>query len=390
MSLLRQVGSSLQEEVSQAQDRDKPTKPARLASHLAFVSFLGICYICCSAGLISYNKFLIHEGRFPYAVCLVLIHTGFCSGLCACLYLVRPQLLPSLSDPEQRVAIDRDLFLKGALPIAVLFSIQLVLSNTAYLHSSVAFLQMMKEANLVLVYTFSLMAALERFDWCSVRVLAVVVVATLLTIHGEVNFSLLGFTLQVSSQFFESLKIVLQAMLLCNAGKKLDALTYVLLVMPLCFVVLSNLLFVLLFVWPNEHFPTPQWSDMVAWWPHLLANACLAFSLNVVIALFVKHSSAVAFILTGILKDSMIVCAGGLLLHEVVSLLQVLGFTLQLCTILTWSLMKTFPQQFEDGVLPGLCSVILGYHGAWPLMGARGKDPGYGAADGGLRDPSKC
>ena len=40
----------------------------------------------------------------------------------------------------------RPLRSRAALPIAVLFSVQVVLSNSAYLHSSLAFLQMMKDA----------------------------------------------------------------------------------------------------------------------------------------------------------------------------------------------------------------------------------------------------
>merc|ERR1719272_313456 len=107
-----------------------------------------------------------------------MIHCAFCSLSLLVLRFVVPSLFPSLTDPARRVVVDRDLILKGALPIALFFSGQLVLSNTAYLHSSVAFLQMMKEANIILVYTFSLMVALERFSWRSIKILICVLVAT--------------------------------------------------------------------------------------------------------------------------------------------------------------------------------------------------------------------
>merc|ERR1719310_2631713 len=177
--------------------------------------------------MIAFNKYLMHEGRFPYATTMVLIHSGFSAFCALMLFLIKPSLFPSLTDPDQKVSIDRSLILHGALPIAFLFSIQLVLSNTAYLHSSLAFLQMMKESNLVLVYVFSLIAALETFGWNKILLIAMIIFATMLTIHGELNFSWTGFCIQGSGQLFESAKIVMQAVLLSSAGHKLDVLTYV-------------------------------------------------------------------------------------------------------------------------------------------------------------------
>lgn len=350
--------------------------------NLWFVCFVGVMYIVCSAGMIAFNKYLIHEGRFPFAVPLVMLHMAFCTCFTACLYFIKPSLFPSLTDPTLKVSVTPRLFFTRAVPIGVLFSSQLVLCNTAYLHSTVAFLQMLKEANLVLVYTLSLAVALERFNWRSARILVCVLVATSLTIHGEVNFSKRGFAMQGLSQVFESCKIVISAMLLSNSGHKLDALTYVLLVMPVCFVMMGIFLMVLLFVYPNSVFTTPQMSDLVAWWPMLLLNAMLAFLLNLVIALFVKHSSAVAFTLAGVCKDAMIVLVGGCFLGEVVTGMQAFGFTIQLVAITVYSLAKTFPDKFERGVFVGMAEVLAITAPTAPLL----KEPAnpnkeYGATD---------
>jgi len=348
---------------------------------MLLVALFGLGYIALSSALIGYNKFLMNEERFPYAICLVLIHAIFCSACTCVLYLVRPSLFPSLTDPATKVNVDSDLILKGALPIAVLFSAQLVLSNTAYLHSSVAFLQMLKEANLVLVYTFSLIAALEKFSWRSVGILAFVIFATTLTIHGEVNFSYTGFCIQATSQLFECCKIVLQAMLLSSAGRKLDALTYVMIVMPLCAVLLGGGICVLN-AFPHEHFLTPQWHHLEQWWPHLLANACIAFALNVVIAFFIKNASAVAFILAGIVKDAMIVATSALVLREVVTVIQAVGFGMQLVAIFLWSMLKTFPDRFEAGIFLGIHGFVFGIE---PIKGGKGQH-GYGSTE----ESSKC
>lgn len=314
---------------------------------------LGILYVCVSAGMIAFNKFLMHPGRFPFAVPLVMFHSFFSSVLALILYFLVPSLFPSLTDPVRKVSIDKDLIVWGALPIALVFSVQLVLSNTAYLHSSTAFLQMIKESNLVLVYSFSLIAALETFSWVKGRVLVAIVVATAITIHGELNFSWYGFVIQGSGQVFESMKIVFQGLLLSSAGRKLDALSYILLVMPFCFLILSTLFYCLAVVHPLEMLQTPLWNDIVIWWPVLLANCCVAFALNVTIALFIKYSSPMGFIMAGITKDACIVVAGATMLGELVSRTQAIAFTLQLGLISVWSLMKLFPQQFAEGILPG-------------------------------------
>jgi hypothetical protein len=245
------------------------------------------------------------------------------------------------------------------MPIAFVFSVQLVLSNTAYLNSSMAFLQMMKESNLVLVYAFSLVGALETFGWTKVKIIVMMLCATGLTIHGEVNFSMKGFVIQATGQLFESSKIVLQVLLLSSAGRKLDVLTYVLLVMPACFLVLGCMLFFLTYVHPMELFATPLWSDVVAWWPILFANANLAFALNVAIALLMKEVSAVGYILAGVVKDTFIVVVGAAALHEPIALLQCVGFSMQLFFVCTWSLMKTFPDKFENGLVQAWRSMLL-------------------------------
>mmetsp|Transcript_99698 Transcript_99698/g.182839 ORF Transcript_99698/g.182839 Transcript_99698/m.182839 type:complete len:367 (+) Transcript_99698:105-1205(+) len=330
---------------------------SELAASVLRVVSLGLMYVAVSAGMIAFNKFLMNPERFPFAVPLVLFHSSFSSVISLLLFFIMPSLFPSLTDPAKKVSVDRDLIFRGAFPIALLFSVQLVLTNTAYLHSSTAFLQMMKEANLVLVYVFSLFAALESFSWVKGRVLVAIIFATALTIHGELRFSWHGFFIQGSGQLFESLKIVFQAMLLSNAGRKLDALSYVLLVMPLCFLFLGSMFFFLVYVHPLETLQTPAWREIVAWSPVLLANCCVAFSLNLTIALFLKYSTPISFILAGIAKDACIVSAGATFLGEVVSTVQVGAFAVQLGLIWVWSMMKLFPQHFENGVISGFASL---------------------------------
>jgi hypothetical protein len=49
-----------------------------------------------------------------------------------------------LLDGAKEVHISKDMFLRSILPIGLLFSASLILSNTAYLYLSVAYIQMLK------------------------------------------------------------------------------------------------------------------------------------------------------------------------------------------------------------------------------------------------------
>lgn len=337
--------------------------PSKYLQAIIILCF-GIVYIIISSGLIAFNKYLIHPERFPFAVSVVLCHAGFSSVMASLLFLVMPSLFPSLTSSRERwekgVVVDVKFLATIALPIAFLFSGELVLSNAAYLYSSTAFLQMLKESNLVLVYLFALVADQETFTWTKARILVGIIFATMLTIEGELRFSLIGFLMQAVAIVLGSSKIVLQAIVLTGTGKKLDPLSFVLVVMPLCFCMLAAMIFIMSFIHPVPTLRTPSLADIQAWWPMLLANSCVAFALNVMVAVFVRNSSAVSFILAGITKDAFIVLAGGLFLGELVSGLQIFAFSLQLVFLGTWSIVKMFPEQFENGVFNGLLALREG------------------------------
>merc|ERR1719498_586246 len=186
-----------------------------------------------------------------------------------------------------------------------------------------------------------------------VGVILFISISTTLTIYGEIKFVWIGFAIQFGSQICETLKLTLQNLLLAANGMKFDPLSFVLLMTPLC----TTVLFVKLLIF---QFHDHVWDHFVIWWPVLLGNAILAFFLNVVIACFIKHSSAVAFILAGIIKDVCIVLASTMIFNEHVTTLQCIGFTLQLLGIFVYSIMKTFPEKFEEkGVFSGLLAIAM-------------------------------
>eukprot|EP00929_Paragymnodinium_shiwhaense_P027079 TRINITY_DN15975_c0_g3_i1.p1 TRINITY_DN15975_c0_g3~~TRINITY_DN15975_c0_g3_i1.p1 ORF type:complete len:552 (+),score=135.32 TRINITY_DN15975_c0_g3_i1:67-1722(+) len=317
-------------------------------------AFLGGLVISLSVGLIHFNNWLMQEEHFPYAIALVFTHMIFGACLSALLLLATPSLFPALTDPEQRVSVDAAYFAQKCLPISVLFAGGLVLGNVAYSHLSVAFIQMIKESNLVWVYLLSLACGFERLSCGQAQIIAIAIMGMGMAIHGELNFSLFGFVAQTLALLCESCRIILQGTVLSGGGKKLDPLSYMVLICPpsalclACMLLLSKVL-------PSDGldgaYDTPSLQTLRDFAPILLSNACVAFSLNLSIAAFLKRTSPMAYCMNGLLKDVAAVLVGVVVVKEVVAPLQVVGFVFELLAVALWSLLKNFPARFSAGLL---------------------------------------
>jgi len=302
---------------------------------------LGAVNIMNQGGMILFNKYLITQGRFPFAIPLIMFQMVIVFTCLAGAYYLKPSLFPALSDPEKKVPLDGRLI--QAMPlIGMFFAIQLVLGNAAYLECSLAFLQFMKEGNIVLVYIFSLIAALEVFCHRRAAVLCALTLATSMCVQGELHFSMAGFVMQLTTMVFETSKIVLQVMVLSAAGKKFDAPSYVLVISPIVFAFLSVSMGMAVQLdghWAlgSDFMTVPRWSDFVAWWPMLLLNSFLALATNLTTALFLQYVGGVGICLAGLIKDSVLVFISAWVIGDELSKVQVISFGLQVFLIYVWS-----------------------------------------------------
>merc|ERR1712039_1024159 len=136
-------------------------------------------------------------------------------------------------------------------------------------------------------------------------------------VSGEIHFAFVGFLSQGISQMAECARAV-AAELVLNGELKLDPLTYTMLVSPVC---LGVLLIGSAITWK----PSVA-TDFAQMWPFLIPNSCLAFVLNVWIAMVIKETSAVGFILTGICKDIFLVVFSAVVFHDTIMPTQWLFF----------------------------------------------------------------
>lgn len=317
-------------------------------SEIVLCCCLPIIVICTSTALIRSNQYLMQKDHFPYPFFLVILHCIFCSTFAALLLLMRPSLFPALTDPEKKVQLSMRYYVLSILPIALFFAFSLVLSNMAYKYCSVAFLQMIKEGNIICIYVMAVCAGIESYSHTKVAILVVMVAATWSCVEGELNFSFLGFMVQATGGLCEAAKTIFQSLVLSGKGQKLDPMSTVLVVMPMSGLCLTSVLLFNDLVMELGFASQPSYAELKAWKGYLALNICNAFVLNVLIAVFLKYLSPVSYILTGNIKDICVVCMSAFLIHEAISATQICGFTVQVLCVFAWTGYKQYASSVED------------------------------------------
>jgi hypothetical protein len=130
--------SPLPTPVSATPSKSSSSKPKLSASAIIPI------WIVLSSSVIIYNNYLYNTLNFKYPVFLVTFHLAFAAAGTRIL-----QRTTRLLDGAKEVKMSKDMFVRSILPIGVLFSGSLILSNTAYLYLSVSYIQMLKVGGLL-------------------------------------------------------------------------------------------------------------------------------------------------------------------------------------------------------------------------------------------------
>lgn len=309
------------------------------------VTLLG-AYIMVSAALIRYNKFMMHKDIFPYSMALTFLHMSVSLVMCLVLYFLKPALFPGMQAAEGK----RTELLKWFVPIGIFFAIALYTSNRAYIFCDVAFLQFMKENNVMICFLLSCAVGIQSLDRLKFMIVAWVVMTSAMAVGEELHFVWFGFALQAVSQLAECSRAVMGECVLTGAGLRLDPLSYTLFTAPICLMVLA--------VGTAATWEPAILTQGLLHWRLIVPNTMLAFILNLLVASVIKETSAVGFTMGGVLKDIFIVVLSALTFGETVTTKQMIGFSGSIFGIVCWSVLKIQPN--SEAVTKAYS--MLGYH----------------------------
>jgi hypothetical protein len=186
----------------------------------------------------------------------------------------------SLLDGVKKIDMDWNMYSTAVIPIGLLFSLSLIFSNYAYLHLSVAFIQMIKAVTPVVVLLVSWALRTAKPDFAVFANVLIIVLGVMIACFGEIKFVLIGFLYQCLGVLFEATRLVMVQKLL--SGNKMDPLTSLYYFAPVC--AFFNLI---AFVFVEANQVTVQHFVDVGLW-HFITNALCALGLNVAVVFLVS------------------------------------------------------------------------------------------------------
>ncbi|KAF8999429.1 hypothetical protein BDQ17DRAFT_1500346 [Cyathus striatus] len=161
------------------------THSAKTKPKLSVATIIPI-WIILSSAMIIYNNYIYNTLNFKFPVFLVTWHLTF-----AAVGMRILQRTTRLLDGVKEVHMTKEMFVKSILPIGVLFSGSLVLSNTAYLYLSV-YAQ-------VAILLITWITCIDEPNKKLLIIVLMISSGVALASQGELRFNLVGFLIQAAA-----------------------------------------------------------------------------------------------------------------------------------------------------------------------------------------------
>ena len=302
---------ALKEAVGRRRESEDQGQPTKVSPWIMIPLWLTL-----SSSVIILNKHIFTSLHFPYPVFLTAFHMAVATAGTQVL-----RYTTNLMDQMNHQRVSFQTYTTAILPLGVLFSASLVLSNTAYVYLSVSFVQMLKAFIPVVVHLMSYAIGLAEMDTTIAIILGMISTGCVIAALGELKFSMFGFVCQVLAVVVESARLVAVQLMIGN--RKLSPLVLVYLVAPLCFVMIA-------FLQPLME-GSAAYDDLPnVGVPILALSGGLAFALNVAGVYLIHSAGSLVLTLSGVLKDIILIVMSVIVLHSVMTTTQILGYGIAL------------------------------------------------------------
>lgn len=306
-----------------------------------------IFWILMSATMIIFNAALLQGFRHP--VWLTFWHMSASTVLILVLKLARPDLVATGDEKEGRPPLAMIEALKLGFPVAAAQCVGLIAGNTAVMYLSVSFCQMIKAWTPAMVYAVGCLVGTQKWSIPVAKTILTITVGLMITSVGEIKFDWYGFLMQVTALFSEGLRINLLEILLKSAGYKLNPLSSILIFAPIA----SAILLVIGVVTDLDGISFEVMhniGELV-----LVANALVAFFLNIAIYIAIQLASGLIYALAGVVKDISIIMGSVVVMGSNVNVLQVVGYSVAITGIQCYGVVSKAPANFEaSGIAYGV------------------------------------
>lgn len=329
-----------------------------------------VSWVLASSGAILVNKHIMVDLHFPYpaSVCaLGLVGTSIVSW--AAVRLLR--LAPASGSVSLRFYVTR------VLPTGLFQALSMQLGNTAYLHLSVAFVQMLKAFTPVSTMLFAFAFKLERPSARLIASVGLITAGVLAATAAEGNISFIGVTAMVASMLCEGLRLVMMQSLVSNSKRAFQPLEALMYLAP------AASFWVLLIALSTEALQMHQeqhLAELAAHPGYVLASAAAGFGVNAAAMAVISLASALTLKVLGICKDIGLVMYGVVMLGEHVGHAQMAGYGVSLLGLVWYNAIKACgtAAAAAGSTLPGAHAAAAAAAGPGSVAGVRGSSSAAG------------
>ena len=288
--------------------------------HRLVKSILGV-YIF-SFALTTINKTLFGKLRVPFPFFVTFIHFGLSSVVLKWVTFlkVKPQ-------------VD----LKVVVPIAILTTLDIGLTNMVYSRVSLPVITVMKSANIVTTYLIGVAFGVEHFSVRLLSVCVLIVTSVAFAVPSAQIYDSLGILMLVIAIMSMSIRWVLIQKLV----KDIEPIDLALATMPL-----SSLGFLFMSICFEREILINWITEKLEWFPVIIIfTSCVcAFSLLYFEFLTVKFASSLTLLLSGACKEISILIASAVMFDEFLSVINWIAIAVSLYGIvLYWKLRSAQP-----------------------------------------------
>ncbi|RJE19405.1 DUF250 domain membrane protein [Aspergillus sclerotialis] len=307
--------------VNPAAEKSEPPKPTFHPAVYVTV------WITLSSSVILFNKHLLDYAQFRFPIVLTTWHLTFATFMTQVLARTT-----NLLDGRKTVKMTGRVYLRAIVPIGVFFSLSLICGNVTYLYLSVAFIQMLKATTPVAVLLATWAMGMAPVNLRVLLNVSVIVIGVIIASIGEIKFVFIGFLFQIGGIVFEATRLVMVQRLLSSPEYKMDPLVSLYYFAPICAVMngVTALFLEVPKLTMNHIYTVGVWT--------LVANAMVAFMLNVSVVFLIGKTSSLVMTLCGVLKDILLVAASMALWHTPVTGTQFFGYSIALIGLVYYKL----------------------------------------------------
>ncbi|MCL7026566.1 hypothetical protein MKW94_030791 [Papaver nudicaule] len=227
-----------------------------------------------------------------------------------------------------------EIYATCVIPISAFFASSLWFGNTAYLHISVAFIQMLKALMPVATFVMAVICGTDKLKCDVFTNMLLISVGVVISSYGEIHFNVVGTLYQVTGIFAEALRLVLTQVLLQKKGLMLNPVTSLYYIAPCSFV--------FLFIpWYLLEQPEMEVSQIRFNFWIFFSNALSALALNFSIFLVIGRTGAVTIRVAGVLKDWILIALSTVIFPEsTITGLNIIGYAIALVGVVMYNYLK--------------------------------------------------